>query len=891
MDSAEIKAPQNIEKMGGTHVANIDVQIGTTFLDHFSEQLYSSPQKAFEELISNGWDAGAKYVDVRIPDNLESSNATLSVLDNGASMDIDGLKQLWQIATSSKAGVPQQWGREMVGKFGIGKLATYILANKFTYICKAEDGLIRRVTMDYADLSDDNVDGKPKLISDIPLEVFEVDEENFLEFLKTTPDGEHLTRIISKGIESPEIEPWDDEFLAAPSAFKPPPSGTWTLVLLTELKPAGKNLKAGILKRMLRSALPFGSEMAICLNDEQLTSSKTANPVDQDWVIGPALKIDKIRVKKIDLGVSSVPATPRHTDENQNDSGSQDDQEEYEEIAVSSGDTPVPHIKIDGIDGIITGRIRLFRDEISSGKSEERSASNGFHINVRGRTVNQDDPYFGETNMSHSVWARFRMTVRADGLNEFLIINREQFHKRAELAIFRAFLRQSFNKVRSSYNSDAASSLTDTSDLLVKSLGVVSLNPLRSFVSKSLEGRAQLPSMIDDSGVNDKSAKLDSWKNETSQNIRNALSEVKFEDSSATEFVQYRISDNALIINKDHPFALEYAKTRREKKIVEAFSSVTFLSDVYALDIGIEPNALKEVMQYRDKLMRARALQTRQSGIHIAHILSKVQHDSNFRMLEAALSSALSYLGFEVEDMAKSGEPEGLARAYPLPAGRPTATDPATPLYTVSFDAKSTTHEKAKTSNIGLDGVHDHKTSLEADYALVVAPNFQEGALPRRAEQQEVTPMRARDLGRLVEITAEFGAIPLIKLEEIFSLHDPDEIQSWVDNVVDWIKSVRVLTLDLLLQALEFLKGKIPDSLPASTVALVCREQLGATQVTNEHVIAVAQGLNILVPDLVGLDGDKIVINASSERVAAAVQAQLDRLHDKYEDHDDPVIE
>jgi hypothetical protein len=39
-----------------------------------------------------------------------------------------------------------------------------------------------------------------------------------------------------------------------------------------------------------------------------------------------------------------------------------------------------------------------------------------------------------------------------------------------------------------------------------------------------------------------------------------------------------------------------------------------------------------------------------------------------------------------------------------------------------------------------------------------------------------------------------------------------------------------------------------------------------------EDVIAVARGLTILIPDLVGVDGDKIVVNASAERVAAAVQ-------------------
>ena len=122
------------------------MEISTRFLEHFSEQLYSSPQKAFEELISNGWDAGADFVDIRVAPDLSAPDATMAVLDNGASMDEQGLRDLWHIAFSPKSGQPQQHGRQVIGKFGIGKLATYVLASRLTYICKAADGIIRRVT-------------------------------------------------------------------------------------------------------------------------------------------------------------------------------------------------------------------------------------------------------------------------------------------------------------------------------------------------------------------------------------------------------------------------------------------------------------------------------------------------------------------------------------------------------------------------------------------------------------------------------------------------------------------------------------------------------------------------------------------------------------------------
>jgi hypothetical protein len=68
--------------------------------------------------------------------------------------------------------------------------------------------------------------------------------------------------------------------------------------------------------------------------------------------------------------------------------------------------------------------------------------------------------------------------------------------------------------------------------------------------------------------------------------------------------------------------------------------------------------------------------------------------------------------------------------------------------------------------------------------------------------------------------------------------------------------------------------------LAASIIAYECRESLGAVTVKDADVIAVAAGLQVLIPDLVGLDGDKITVNASAARVAAAVAAQLEQLHE-----------
>ena len=230
------------EKIGQA-TATIPVEISTRFLEHFSEQLYSSPQKSFEELISNSWDAGADFVDIRIPNDLGAADATMAVLDNGVSMDERGLRDLWHIAFSPKRDNPNQNGRAVVGKFGIGKLATYVLASRLTYICKAADGKIRRVTMDYGQV--DRTASADKLVSDLTLDLFEVGEGEMDAAIGSVADGRELLDIIKQGVQTSHGHHADNDFGGPASKLDRQSSGTWTLVILSGLKPTGRELKVG----------------------------------------------------------------------------------------------------------------------------------------------------------------------------------------------------------------------------------------------------------------------------------------------------------------------------------------------------------------------------------------------------------------------------------------------------------------------------------------------------------------------------------------------------------------------------------------------------------------------------------------------------------------------
>ena len=65
-------------------------------------------------------------------------------------MGYEGLVDLWQIGRSHKreAEIEERTQRKQIGKFGIGKLASYTIANQLTYISKNQ-GKTLAVTIDF----------------------------------------------------------------------------------------------------------------------------------------------------------------------------------------------------------------------------------------------------------------------------------------------------------------------------------------------------------------------------------------------------------------------------------------------------------------------------------------------------------------------------------------------------------------------------------------------------------------------------------------------------------------------------------------------------------------------------------------------------------------------
>ena len=152
-------------------------------------------------------------------------------MDDGESMDAEGLAKHWLIGKSFKrelATLPK--GRQQIGKFGIGKLATYVLAHRLTHVTK-KDGKYYSTSMDYRVVDERGEEEiEPKKPIEIPL------------------------RALSEEDAKNALKPWTDTAAFKGTKFKlfgDKASKSWTVAILSELKEKVHELQRGRLEWVL----------------------------------------------------------------------------------------------------------------------------------------------------------------------------------------------------------------------------------------------------------------------------------------------------------------------------------------------------------------------------------------------------------------------------------------------------------------------------------------------------------------------------------------------------------------------------------------------------------------------------------------------------------------
>jgi hypothetical protein len=142
----------------------LEVTIDKSHIVTIGERLYGESIELVRELINNAYDADATEVKVTI------TNEQIVVEDDGSGMDLDGLRQYFNIGSTLKRDNPksEKFGRDRIGEFGIGKFASLSACSCFELWTK-KNGFQARVIFDKEEWN------KSKDKWHIPLEIEEAD--------------------------------------------------------------------------------------------------------------------------------------------------------------------------------------------------------------------------------------------------------------------------------------------------------------------------------------------------------------------------------------------------------------------------------------------------------------------------------------------------------------------------------------------------------------------------------------------------------------------------------------------------------------------------------------------------------------------------------------------
>ena len=144
----------------------LPVTVDKSHLITIGERLYAESIELIRELVNNAYDADATQVNVTV------TESSVCVEDNGAGMDLDGLRQYFIIGSQEKLLKPKSpiFHRDRIGQFGIGKFATLSACQRFVVSTQQGD-YAARVTFDKAEWS--RPDGEWRL----PMEILRPDPE------------------------------------------------------------------------------------------------------------------------------------------------------------------------------------------------------------------------------------------------------------------------------------------------------------------------------------------------------------------------------------------------------------------------------------------------------------------------------------------------------------------------------------------------------------------------------------------------------------------------------------------------------------------------------------------------------------------------------------------
>ena len=743
----------------GDRVGDIDVRLSYKIVELFSEGLYASPNKAIEELVANSFDSGAQKVAIFLPADLHAQGSTIAVLDDGEGMDATGLRRLWLIGVSNKRAplfAPPK-GRPQIGKFGIGKLATYVLAARLTHICK-KDGKFYSTSMDF-DKIDKRVDDGVEPKAPIKIGLRELTEEQAKDALVAWTDSiafkECGIRLFGKGAAS-----------------------SWTFAILSNLKDKVHEIRPGMLEWVLRTALPLRDDFSIHLNGAKLESSKAGKGLIKKWILGKDIKelprpaSDKIEVRE-------------DTNEQLNS------EKRY-------------GLYKEGL-GRITGYAEAYK-ELLTGKSDEVGRSHGFFVYVYGRLISVNDGHFGikPDELRHGTFGRIRVVVHIDSLDAFLQSDREHIREGSTLDDAQDLLRGIFNYVRPLIEEHDAAEEPGArlARKLATSPAGLTRRPIVEMAQAVLAGKIKscyiaLPAATTERERNDIIETLEARTATPEHFVEGIL--FLYDATSSDRIAVYEATTGKLIFNGLHPFVGAFYDgfvSKTEGLPLEIFAMAEILLESQLFQSGFEQEQIDDVMTARDEMLRYVAQESGpRTPLAVANALREARNNED--KLETMVVESFNSLGFEATWTGiNRSKPDGIAKAHLSPGD-----DKHPRSYAVTLEAKSKKKDgtTVKTQTVDIAGVIRHRDEAFCEHALVIAPAFDHtaGNLSALAKEikadrdvtiaakkpRTITAIHLEDLARLVQLRP-IKQIGLARIREMLQKCSlPEDCKKWIDEV------------------------------------------------------------------------------------------------------------
>ncbi len=595
-----------LDKLGTTG-SPVPVALSHELIQLLSDQLYQSPLKAIEELVVNSYDADALECRIFVEYPI-TSNSKIVIYDNGSGMNYAGLLNLWQVGRSTKRidedKKISKYNRKQIGKFGIGKLATYTIANNLTYITKNNNKILS-VSVNYSDFSTSGTGAGKNVI----LPVHEI--VNWSNFADSVGLSDIITSLGVKDIQN---------------------DTSWTLVVLENLKDKATKIKNGELEWVLKTAMPLKSQFSLYLNSNEIKSSKLdlKKIVEFDIVDLPQSRLENVKKR------SSVVWTVQKNG-----------------------------IFSDNFKSGVFGKV-IVTEKTLLGKSEDLQRSHGFFVRVRDRLVNDADPLFGLKPFEHGVFNRFRLDIEANDLDSAIKATRETLEDSEIKTQFRSLLHEIFLEATARYekaHNEVNNPKREGERIIIPQR--IFEYPIADVISypKFFDGGSEADNtwfylkLSKEAAVSNIVMKLYTERNKYNY----AYSSL----GTTSRMVEFNPETFTFTINQDHDFVKEYAENARSRRLLEDMVTAEVLLEVYLNEGGLSKYEIGDILEKRDQLFRGLAKDKATSLSAIAKLLRDSVDDEH--ELEIALVVAARALGFIAQHIAGGQQPDGIAkfRDYP----------------------------------------------------------------------------------------------------------------------------------------------------------------------------------------------------------------------------------